>query len=205
MRRREFITLLGGAAAPWPLAVRTLLGGVAAWPLAARAQQLPVIGFLGLGYSTSNELPPALRRGLSEASYVPGRNFAVEFRWANFQNSVLPRLAADLVRRQVTVIVTTGSPYAARAAKDATSTIPIIFVVAEDPVKYGLVASFNRPGGNITGVSFLATELAGKRLNLLLELVQQATKIGYLSGPRESPVFEEQRSNALEVGRVSGG
>ena len=191
MRRREFITLLGGAAA---------------WPLAARAQQpgMPAIGFLDLGSSTSNALPPAFRRGLAEAGYVPGRNLAIEFRSANFQNSLLPQLAADLVRRHVAVIVTTGSPYAARAAKDATSTIPIVFVVAEDPVKYGLVASFNRPGGNITGVSFLTTELVGKRLNLLLELVPQATKIGYLSGPRESPVFEEQKSNALALRSAFG-
>ena len=118
MRRREFITLLGGAAA---------------WPLAARAQQpgMPAIGFLDLGSSTSNALPPAFRRGLAEAGYVPGRNLAIEFRSANFQNSLLPQLAADLVRRHVAVIVTTGSPYAARAAKDATSTIPIVFVVAE--------------------------------------------------------------------------
>ena len=192
--RRELITLVGGAAA--------------AWPPAARAQQqqpgMSVIGFLGLGSSTSNAPPPQFHQRLAEAGYVPGRNLAIEFRWANFHNSLLPRLAADLVRRQVAVIITTGSPYAARAAKDATSTIPIVFVVAEDPVKYGLVASFNRPGGNVTGVSFLATELAGKRLNLLLELVPQATKIGYLSGPRESPVFEEQRSNALALGRALG-
>src|SRR6516162_9447656 len=150
--RREFMALLGGAAA--------------AWPPAARAQQqqpgMSVIGFLGLGSSTSNAPPPQFHQRLAEAGYVPGRNLAIEFRWANFHNSLLPRLAADLVRRQVAVIITTGSPYAARAAKDATSTIPIVFVVAEDPVKYGLVASFNRPGGNITGVSFLATELAGK-------------------------------------------
>ena len=192
MRRREFITLLGGAAA---------------WPLAARAQQpgMPAIGFLDLGSSTSNALPPAFRRGLAEAGYVPGRNLAIEFRSANFQNSLLPQLAADLVRRHVAVIVTTGSPYAARAAKDATSTIPIVFVVAEDPVKYGLVASFNRPGGNVTGVSFLTTELVGKRLNLLLELVPQATKIGYLSGPREFSGFrgaEEQRACVAECFRA---
>jgi len=172
---------------------------------------MPVIGFLGLGFgfpglvsSTSYGAPSEFIRGLAEAGYAPGRNLALEFRWANFQNSLLPRFAADLVRRQVAVIVTTGSPYAARAAKDATSTTPIVFVITEDPVKYGLVASFNRPGGNVTGVTILSTELAGKRLNLLLELVPQATKIGYLSGPREAPIFEEQRNNALTAGRALG-
>jgi putative ABC transport system substrate-binding protein len=191
MRRRDFITFLGGVMAGWPLAAR------------AQQQATPVIGFLGLG-STSNAPPPEFHRGLAEAGYVPGRNLAIEFRWANFQNSLLPRLATDLVRRQVAVIITTGSPYAARAAKDATSTIPIVFLITGDPVKYGLVASFNRPEGNVTGVTLLSTELAGKRLNLLLELVPDATKIGYLSGPRESPVFEEQKSNALAVGRALG-
>jgi putative ABC transport system substrate-binding protein len=184
--------------------VRTLLGGVAAWPLAARAQQqLPVIGFLDLG-STSNAAPPEFLRGLAEAGYVTGRNLAIESRWANLQNSRLPSLAADLVRRQVAVIVATGSPYAALAAKDATSTIPIVFRISEDPVKYGLVASFNRPGGNVTGVTVLTPELAGKRLNLLLELVPEATKIGYLVGSRPSPVFEEQRDNAIAAGRALG-
>jgi putative tryptophan/tyrosine transport system substrate-binding protein len=194
MRRRDFITLLGGGAA-------------AALPLAARAQQsgMPVIGFLGLGLgsSTSNGgAPPDFLRGLDEAGYVLGRNLAIEFRWANFYESLLPRQAVDLLRRQVAVIVTTGSPYAARAAKDTTSTIPIVFVIAEDPVKYGLVASFNRPGGNVTGVTMLTTELTGKRLNLLLELVPGATKIGYLSVP--GPIFEEQRDNALAAGRALG-
>jgi putative ABC transport system substrate-binding protein len=188
MRRRDFITLLGGGAA-------------AASPLAARAQQsgMPVIGFLGLGLGSA---PPEFLRGLDEGGYVLGRNLAIEFRWANFYESLLPVQAVDLLRRQVALIVTTGSPYAARAAKDTTSTIPIVFVIAEDPVKYGLVASFNRPGGNITGVTMLTTELTGKRLELLLELVRGATKIGYLSAP--SPVFEEQRDNALAAGRALG-
>jgi putative ABC transport system substrate-binding protein len=190
MKRRDFIMALGGSAV--------------AWPLAARAQQsgMPVIGFL-VGGSVSSTSNPFLQ-GLAEAGYIPGRNLAIELRSANFQNSLLPQLAADLVRRQVAVIVTTGSPAAARAAKDATSTIPIVFVVNEDPVKYGLVASFNRPGANVTGMTFLTAELAGKRLNLLLELVPGATKIGFLSGPREVPVFEAQRDSVLAAGRALG-
>jgi putative ABC transport system substrate-binding protein len=194
MRRRDFITLLGGGAA-------------AALPLAARAQQsgMPVIGFLGfgLGSSTSNGgAPSEFLRRLDEAGYVLGRNLAIEFRWANYYESLLPIQTVDLLRRQVAVIVTTGSPHAARAAKDTTSTIPIVFVIDEDPVKYGLVASFNRPGGNVTGVTMLTTELTGKRLNLLLELVPGATKMGYLSAP--GPALEERRDNALAAGRALG-
>lgn len=194
MRRRDFITLLASGAA-------------AALPLAARAQQsgMPVIGFLGLGLGSStanDEGSSEFLRGLDEAGYVLGRNLAIEFRWANFYESLLPIQAVDLLRRQVAVIVTTGSPYAARAAKDTTSTIPIVFVIGEDPVKYGLVASFNRPGGNVTGVTMLSSELTGKRLDLLLELVPGATKIGYLSAP--GPVFEEERDNALAAGRALG-
>jgi putative ABC transport system substrate-binding protein len=193
MIRRDFITLLGGAAA--------------AWPLAARAQRpaMPVIGFLGLGSPGQNSPSvAALREGLAEAGYVAGQNVAIEFRWANFQNSLLSRLAADLVGRQVAVIITQGSPNAALAAMAATSTIPIVFVTGEDPVKYGLVASFNRPGSNVTGVTSLAAELAGKRLNLLLELVPQATKVGYLSGPSGSPVFEGLRTDMLAAGHALG-
>jgi putative tryptophan/tyrosine transport system substrate-binding protein len=192
VKRRQFITLLGGAAA------------AAAWPLAARAQQsrVPVIGFLGFG--TSNTFSPALRRGLAEAGYILGKNVEIEFRWANFQHSALPRLASELVERGVAAIVTTGSPYAAAAAKAATSTIPIIFQVTEDPVNYGLVASFNRPGGNVTGVNFLSSEIAGKRLSLLLEVIPRAARIGYLSGPSESPVFEAFSNNMLAAGRALG-
>jgi putative ABC transport system substrate-binding protein len=142
------------------------------------------------------------RQSLADAGYVVGKNLAIEFRWANFQNSVLPRLAADLVERRVSAIVTMGSPYAAAVAKAATSTIPIIFQVTQDPVKYGLVASFNRPGGNVTGVNFLSSEVTGKRLNLLLEVIPQATTVGYLSGPSESPVFEEFKNDMLAAGRA---
>jgi putative ABC transport system substrate-binding protein len=182
----------------------TLLGGGAAWPLAVRAQQpkTPVIGFLGLG--SSGTFPPAFREGLAGGGYVLGQNVAIEFRWANFQNSALPRLAAELVERRVSAIVTTGSPYAAVAAKAATSTIPIIFQVTENPVKYGLVDSFNQPGGNVTGVNFLSSEIASKRLNLLLEVVPNATTIGYLSGPSDSPVFEDFSNDMLAAGHALG-
>jgi ABC-type uncharacterized transport system substrate-binding protein len=193
MRRREFITLVGCAAA--------------AWPLAARAQQpgMPVIGFLGLGSPDQNAaFGAAFRQGLAEAGYVPGQNVKIEFRWANYQLSLLPRLAADLVDRKVAVIVTTGSPYAALAAKAATSTIPIVFAISEDPVKYGLVTSLGRPGGTVTGINFLTAELAGKQLNLLLELIPQATTIAYLSAPSDSPIFEDRKNDMLAAGRALG-
>ena len=192
MKRREFITLLGGAAA---------------WPLAALAQQsaMPVIGFLNLGSPDPNSaFPAALRKGLAEAGYVLGQNVTIKSRWANNQPSVLPRLAAELVDRKVDVIVTTGSPYAALAAKAATSTIPIVFAIAEDPVRYGLVTSVSRPGDTITGMTFLSAELAGKQLNLLLDLAPQATTIAYLSGPSNSPIFEDRKGEILAAGRALG-
>ena len=191
--RREFIALLGSAALTWP-------------PV-ARAQQptMPVIGFLALGSPDPNStFGAAFRQGLAEAGYVPGQNVAIEFRWANNQPSLLPGLAADLVNRKVAVIVTTGSPNAALAAKGATSTIPIVFAVAEDPMRYGLVTSLNRPGGTVTGMTFLSAELAGKQLNLLLELTPQATTIAYLSGPSSSPIFEDRKSEILTAGRALG-
>ena len=189
IRRREFVAGLGGAAA---------------WPLAAGAQQptMPVIGYLSLASVSPNDSPDrAFLGGLAQAGYVPGRNLAIEFRGANFQRSILPRLAADLVARKVAVIVTSGSPYAAVAAKATTSTTPIVFMLDEDPIEYGLVTSFNRPGGNVTGVTFLTTELVGKRLNLLLELVPQATAVGYLCPP-SNPHVQARIGDMFAAGRA---
>jgi putative ABC transport system substrate-binding protein len=186
----------------------TLFGGaLAGWPIVTRAQQArtPVIGFLSLGSpDPSSGFGAAFRAGLAEAGYVAGQNVAIKFRWADNQPRRLPQLAADLVDRQVDVIVATGSAYAALAAKAATSTIPIVFGIADDPVQYGLVASLNRPGGTVTGMTFLGGELAAKRLNLLLELIPQAATIGYLSGPANSPIYENRKNEMLAAGRAQG-
>src|SRR3954454_13623654 len=158
MRRREFITLLGGAAA--------------AWPLTARAQQpaLPMVGFLRISSAVdSTHLVRAFRQGLNEAGFVDGQNVAIEYRWADGQLDRLAELANDLVRRQVAIIV--GHSAAAQAARDATSTIPIVFVVGNDPVRTGLVPNLNRPGHNVTGVVFTTVDLTAKRLGLLHDLV----------------------------------
>ena len=169
MRRRDFIWLLGGAAS--------------AWPFAARAQQptMPVIGFLGSAspgpYAT---VVAAVRQGLREAGYVEGQNVAIEFRWAESQLDRLPALVADLVNRKVDIIVTSGSVPPALAAKAATSTIPIVFHTGADPVATGIVSNINRPGGNITGVSFLTVASSSKRLGLLRDMVPTAKVIGFL-------------------------
>jgi len=185
------------------------LGGAAAYPLAAaRAQQraVPVVGFLDWTSPRPNaDDVVAFRRGLAESGYVEGHNVAIEYRWAKGQFALLPVLAADLVRHPVAVIVIgSGVLNVTLAAKAATSTIPIVFTSGLDPVKYGLVASLNRPGGNLTGLSFMQGELLGKRLDLLHQLVPQATTVGFLSGASTSLAYEEQRSAVLAAAGALG-
>jgi putative tryptophan/tyrosine transport system substrate-binding protein len=191
MKRREFITLLGGAVA---------------WPLAARAQQpaMPVIGFLsGQSAAPFAPLTAAFRQGLKEAGFVEGQNVAIEYRWAEGQFDRLPALAADLVGRQVTVVVATGGEPSVFAAKAATTRIPIVFTAGGDPVTQGLVANLNRPGGNLTGMFFLASALDSKRLGLLRELLPNAATIAVLWNPY-SPGGAPQLKDIQEAARAIG-
>jgi putative ABC transport system substrate-binding protein len=190
MRRREFITLLGGAAA--------------AWPLAARAQQMPVVGFLSIASAASfAHLVAGFRRGLLEAGFVEGRNVVVEYRWAEGSYDRLPALAADLVLRQVAVIVTSGGDNPSFAAKAATATIPIVFNIGSDPVKIGLVASLARPGGNATGVNIFTAELSEKRFGLLNDTIPAASSIAVLVNPNFPPAIANARA-AEAVARGMG-
>ncbi len=193
MRRREFIALVAGLAATWPLARRA-------------AASTPVVGYLNGGASggaSFTSFLAAFRQGLGEAGYVEGKNVAIEYRWAEGQYERLPTLAADLVSRKVDLIAAGGGDLAARAAKNATSTIPIVCTLGDDPVVTGLVASLARPGGNLTGVSFLTVELHTKRLELVSEVVPQARVIGLIvnpSSPQTPRVIE-----SLEVASRSKG
>jgi putative ABC transport system substrate-binding protein len=173
MRRRQFITMLGGAAA--------------AWPISGEAQQsrMPVLGFLGSASETSYTATlAAVRRGLNEAGLVERQNLLIEYRWANFQYERLPALAAELVKRPVDAIFATGSVVSAIAAKSATATIPIVFANGSDPIQYGLVASLNRPGGNVTGITFINSQLGPKRIQLLRLLNPKTAVIAVLVNPK---------------------
>lgn len=191
MKRREFITLLGGAAA---------------WPLAARAQQraMPVVGFLNARSPIDTaHLVAAFRRGLAENGYVEGQSVTIDYRWASGQPDRLPAMAMELVDRPVVVLAATGGENSAMAAKAATSTIPIVFAVGSDPIKLGLVASYNRPGGNVTGINILTTTLEAKRLGLLHELVSRAATIGVLLNPNWPPSANQLR-DVQDAARVVG-
>ena len=192
MKRRQFISLLGGAAV---------------WPMASHAQKpaLPVIGFLSF-QSPGPSAPhlSAYRRGLNEEGYIEGQNVGIEFRWAEGRSDRLPELAADLVRRRVSVIAAPGSALAAVAAKAATTTIPIVFGIAEDPVKRGLVASLARPGGNLTGINFFSSELVAKQLGLLRELLPGAVRVALLVNPADAARAESISQNVEAAARVLG-
>jgi putative tryptophan/tyrosine transport system substrate-binding protein len=195
LKRRDFITLLGGAAA---------------WPLAGRAQQaaMPVIGFLHAGSSEQNvKRLAAWRKGLSELGFIEGQNVAIEFRWADGRLDKLPAMAADLIRRRVGVIATPGSTDAALAAKSATTTVPIVFAAGGDVVALGLVASLSRPGGNITGVTSLNTDVAAKRLGLIRQLAPQDARYFVLVNPTSAlaqPFIKDLQTGAASLGLQVG-
>jgi len=189
--RRQFIAIIGGAAASWPLAAR------------AQQQPMPVIGYLNNG-SPESDVPrlTGLRRGLSQTGYIEGRNLVIEYRWAGNQADRLPALAADLVQLRVAVIVTAGLP-PTLAAKAATASIPIVFGVGANPVQLGLVASLNRPGGNLTGINAFAAELGAKELALLHELVPSTLTVGFLENPN-NPIFELTTRDVLAAAPAIG-
>ena len=192
MKRRTFIARLGSAAA---------------WPLAARAQQsvVPVIGYLNSTTEAATQrFIAAFRQGLSELGYVEHQNVAIEYRWMEGRYDQLTMLTSDLVHRQVAVLVATGGTGVARAAKSATGTIPIVFVAGGDPVEVGLVASLNRPGGNVTGAAILTTLLTAKRLELLHELVPGATSIGFLNNPTNTTVTKAEMMEGETAARNLG-
>jgi putative ABC transport system substrate-binding protein len=178
MRRRDFIKGIAGSAAGWPLAVH------------AQQPAIPVVGFLGVTSAGTQPFLAAFRQGLSETGYVEGQNVEIEYRWIEDQYNRLPELTADLIRHHVNVIVTLFTTPAALAAKAATTRIPIVFSVGDDPVKHGLVASLSRPGANVTGINFFSSEVTAKRLGLLRELLPKAARIGVLVNPTNVEITE---------------
>lgn len=193
MRRRDFIILVGGAAASWPLAVR------------AQQPAVPVVGMLnGQSAEGYSHLAEAVRLGLKDEGFVDGQNVTIEYRWAAGRDEQLPAMAVELVNRPVAVLLTGGSTWATISAKAATATIPIVFTTASDPIKLGYVASLNRPGGNVTGVSFLGSQLVAKRLELASQLVSKEVVIGFVGRPREPRYAADRKvieSAAAAVGR----